>query len=46
MPDNQGEIKTALHILREIGYNQGICSLLSTDPDSGIVGDMTDIKRR
>jgi|APSaa5957512535_1039671.scaffolds.fasta_scaffold291842_1 hypothetical protein len=25
MPDNQGEIKTSLNILKDIGYSYGLC---------------------
>ena len=46
MPDNQGECRTSLQILKECGYNQGLCELLNTDPHTGIVGDDHDIARR
>jgi hypothetical protein len=46
VPDNKGEIKVSLNILRDIGYKHGLCQLLNTDPDTGICGDAADIKRR
>jgi hypothetical protein len=46
MPDNEGEIKVSLNILKACGYKRGLCQLLSTDPDTGICGDVADIKRR
>lgn len=33
-------------MLAECGYNDGICALLNTDPDTGIIGDKEDIERR
>ena len=36
----------ALNILKEIGYNHGLCQLLNSDPETGIVGDIADINRR
>jgi magnesium-transporting ATPase (P-type) len=32
--------------LKECGYNRGLCRLLNTDFETGIVGDIADIKRR
>jgi len=32
--------------LRDCGYNQGLCRLLSTDPANGILGDEEDLNRR
>jgi len=46
MPDNEGEIKVSLSILKAIGYKHGLCQLLNSDPDTGICGDDADIKRR
>ena len=46
VPDNAGECRTSLNILRECGYSQGLCQLLNTDADTGIVGDQADIQRR
>ena len=46
LPDNEGESRTALNILRDCGYAEGLCQLLSTDKDTGIVGDKADLKRR
>ena len=45
-PDNFGECRTSLNILKCCEYNVGLCNLLGTDPDSGIIGDKSDIKRR
>ena len=46
MPDNLGECRVSLNILKKCGYNQGLCTLLNTDPSTGIIGDASDIKRR
>jgi hypothetical protein len=32
-----------LSILKECGYNRGLCNLLNTDFETGIVGDIADI---
>ena len=45
-PDNQGECRSSLNILKECGYNEGLCRLLSTDIQTGIGGDNDDIIRR
>ena len=45
-PDNQGECRVSLNILRDCGYNHGLCKLLNTDKETGIVGDSKDIGRR
>jgi len=45
-PDNQGECKISLNILRDCGYNEGLCALLNTDAETGIIGDKEDIERR
>jgi len=39
MPDNEGEERISLQMLKECGYNDGLCQLLASDPDTGIVGD-------
>jgi hypothetical protein len=31
-PDNQGECRISLNILRDCGYNHGLCRLLNTNP--------------
>lgn len=46
MPDNQGESRIALNILKDCGYNEGLTQLLVTDKESGIAGDSKDIERR
>lgn len=46
LPDNKGEARMSLNILKECGYTNGLCSCLSTDPDNGILGDQVDINRR
>jgi len=38
-PDNQGECRISLNILKECGYNRGLCRLLDTDMESGVIGD-------
>jgi hypothetical protein len=38
-PDNQGECRVSLNILKECGYNYGLCMLLNTDMETGIIGD-------
>lgn len=45
-PDNDGECRTSLNILRDCGYNSGICELLNTDIANGINGDKKDLERR
>ena len=45
-PDNQGECRISLNILKECGYNNGLCKLLSTDQDCGIIGDGKDLESR
>jgi hypothetical protein len=32
--------------LRECGYNEGLCRLLNSDKDTGIIGDEKDLDRR
>lgn len=46
LPYNQGEARVSLNILRDCGYNHGICRLLNSDKETGIVGDPKDIARR
>jgi len=46
MPENKGESRISLKILKDCGYNTGICEHLSTDPINGINGDKEDIERR
>ena len=38
-PINDGECRVSLNILAECGYNRGLCVLLNTDPETGIIGD-------
>jgi hypothetical protein len=45
-PVNEGECRLSLNILKECGYTQGLCDLLSTDAVNGINGDKQDIERR
>jgi hypothetical protein len=45
-PDNQGECRVALNVLRDCGYNDGLCKLLNSDKDTGIIGDSKDLQRR
>ena len=45
-PTNKGTVRIALSILKQLGYNMGLCQHLATDPENGIVGDEIDILRR
>jgi len=45
-PDNVGECRVSLNILRDCGYNHGLCRLLNTDKETGIIGDKKDLERR
>ena len=45
-PDNYGESRTSLNILRDCGYSHGLCRLVNTDQDTGIIGDKIDLDRR
>jgi len=45
-PDNMGECRISLNILKECGYNRGLCRLLDTDTENGIIGDVHDLNRR
>ena len=45
-PVNEGECRVSLNILRDCGYHQGLCQLLNTDPEMGIVGGCEDLLRR
>ena len=46
MPDNEGEARMSLNILRNVGYNEGLCQLLVSEKESGILGTKDDIERR
>ena len=46
LPDNEGECRITLNILKKCGYNQGLCAHLNTDPVNGILGDQKDMRRR
>ena len=46
LPDNQGECRVALNVLKDCGYNKGLCKLLNTDKETGIIGDKKDVERR
>ena len=46
MPDNDGECRTSLNILKDCGYNDQLCKRLCTDKDTGIIGDAGDLNRR
>jgi hypothetical protein len=39
MPENAGECRQSLNILKKYGYNEGLLQLLVTDKDTGIIGD-------
>lgn len=45
-PDNDGECRVTLNILKNCGYNSGLCAHLNTDPVNGILGDELDLQRR
>ena len=45
-PDNYGECRVSLNILKDCGYGNGLANLLSTNIETGIIGDAKDIKRR
>jgi len=45
-PINEGECRISLNILKDCGYNSGLCALLNTDQETGIVGDESDLERR
>ena len=38
-PDNEGERRISLDILRDCGYARGLCDHLSSNIEQGIVGD-------
>lgn len=38
LPDNEGEARMSLNILRNCGYTPGLCQLLVSEADSGIIG--------
>jgi len=46
LPDNEGECRQALNILKSFGYTKGLLQLLCSEKDSGINGDIKDIRRR
>jgi hypothetical protein len=45
-PDNTGECRVSLNVLKDCGYIPGLCRLLNTDKDTGILGDQKDVERR
>ena len=45
-PDNEGEARISLNMLKDVNYNAGLCRRLSSDPETGIIGDDKDLKRR
>jgi hypothetical protein len=45
-PDNMGEKRECLIILEKVGCNPGLLAALSTDEETGIIGDVKDIDRR
>ena len=45
-PDNEGESRQSLNMLRDCGYNDGLVQLLVSDKESGIIGDHRDLERR
>jgi len=45
-PDNEGEARISLNILKDVNYNTGLCKRLCSDPETGIIGDLKDLQRR
>jgi hypothetical protein len=45
-PDNEGEARVSLNMLRDVNYNIGLCKRLSSDAETGIIGDEKDLRRR
>lgn len=41
-----GKTRDSLSILKDFGYNDGICKALGTDKDTGIKGDEADLESR
>jgi hypothetical protein len=46
MPDNDGERRECLIILEKVDWQEGLIKSLASDPETGIIGDVKDIKRR
>lgn len=46
MPDNAGERRECLIILEKVDWQNGLLKSLATDAETGIIGDVKDIKRR
>jgi len=46
MPDNAGERRECLTILEKVDWKDGLLAKLVTDAETGIIGDVKDIKRR
>jgi len=46
MPDNAGERRECLIILEKVDWKEGLLKSLVTDAETGIIGDINDIKRR
>lgn len=45
-PNNLGEARQTLNLLKDCGYTDGLLKLLVTDGTTGIIGSETDIQRR
>lgn len=45
-PDNEGESRVSLQILKAVDYVQGLARLIDTSPHTGIIGDQGDLSRR
>lgn len=45
-PENEGESRVSLQILKTIGYYPGMCRLIDTNFATGIIGDQADLARR
>jgi hypothetical protein len=46
IPENDGEKRESLIILEKMNYTEGLLDRISTNPDTGIIGDDKDIQRR
>jgi hypothetical protein len=46
LPDNKGQSRISLNILKDCRYAAGLAQMLDTDLKTGVVGDKLDIIRR
>jgi hypothetical protein len=45
-PENDGEKRESLIILEKMNYTEGLLDKISTNSETGIIGDEKDIMRR